>query len=626
VTPGGRLDELTIEGPSSDVGELPRTGAPRRFVVGWGAATSVAVYAIVAVACYWPLWWRGPSTHTILGGDQFETTWYLAWVPYALVHGHDPFFSNFQNYPYGVNLLANTSCTLLGLLATPITLLFGATASYATLLTLAMVTSATSVYFVARHFTTWRPAAFAAGLLYGFSPYVIAQGEGHLHLTFIPLPPLILFVLYRLMTGGFARPNRAGVVLGLLVTAQFFISSEILADTAVIAGLGILIGAAVSWRRLHAIAARVAVPSAVAIGVAGTLLAYPVWFAFRGPQHIVGPVQLAGQAYRADAFGPIVPDVFQWLAPSALASVGDHFANNVVENGSYLGVPLLVVLLVAVVVMRRPSVVRLLAALGTGAFVLSLGSSLAIHRPPGSTRLGLPLPEGLLAKIPLLANIAPVRFSLFCDLFAALLLAMFLDQLHGSLRVRTGRASYAVLGPALVAVVAFLPLVPALPYPNTGTITVPAGFTSAAASVLRGSPALVYPYPTYAAPYAVVWQADSFMPVRLPGGIGLVPDARGRLAFSPSTGDFDRSTVVGTVLTDLYRGQPQPLTPGLRAQVLAELRRWQIRIVIAFPALGLRPAADYSYLVSLFGRPGSPSQGAVTWRPPFLPRRADASP
>lgn len=579
---------------------------------------SVTVYLALAVACYWPLWWNGPTTHAVLAGDQFQTTWYLAWTPFAIVHGHNPFFSNFQNYPYGVNLLANTSTMLLGLLAAPITLLFNASASYTTLLTLALACSATAAYFVARRFTTWRPAAFAAGLLYGFSPYEIGQGEGHLHLTFVPLPPLMLLVLYDLATGRSRRPWRAGVVLGLLATAQFFIASEVLADTAVIGGVGLLVGAAAGWRRLPALAARVAPPLVLAGAVAGVLLGYPVWFALRGPQHITGAVQLVPQAYRGDLLGPIVPDTFQRLAPSSLVAVGNHFANSGVENGAYIGLPLLLVLGLAVVVLWRRPLVRLLAVIGVVAFVLSLGSSLVVKSAPSATPSGLPLPERLLAKFPLMANVIPVRFALYYVLCAALLLALLLDHLHtGGRRPRGHRRRHPNLVPAAVAAFALVPLVPNVPYSGVGAVGIPTFFTSAAIRAIPpGSPTLVYPYPTYSAPNPVVWQADTFMPVRMPGGIGLVPDVTGHLAFSPVM-EFDRVTVVGEVLTDLFNGHPPRPTPAVRAAVLTELRRWDVRHVVAVPAFAAVPAIVMPYLEWLFGRRVRTVEGTALWVAPF---------
>ena len=127
-----------------------------------------------------------------------QSIWYLEWIPFALFHGHNPFFTNFIDYPGGVNLATNTLASALGLAASPLTLILGPVATYSFLLRLALAVSATSMCFVLRSWTRWWPAAFAGGLLYGFSSYMSEQGPWHLSLAFMPIPPLIFWCLNEL--------------------------------------------------------------------------------------------------------------------------------------------------------------------------------------------------------------------------------------------------------------------------------------------------------------------------------------------------------------------------------------------------------------------------------------------
>ncbi len=413
----------------------------RARVSWWPTAAAVGVYLGLAVVCYWGAWSTDPARNSLAGGDQFQNTWYLAWTPFALLHGHNPFLSSYLNYPYGLNTLTNTGIILLGVLASPVTLLFGATAAFNTMLTLALATSATSGYVLARRLTGWRPAAFVGGLVYGFSPYEIAEGTGHLHLSFAPLPPLILLALYEIAVARTAHRVRWAVVLGLLVTAQFFVSSEILVDTAIVCAIALVILAVVGRRDLRSHLARVLPPFALAGSIAAVLLAYPVWFALKGPARISGPVQLAPQGYRADLLAPLVPDSLQRIAPHGLAAMADHFSSNISENGSYLGITLLLTMAVGVVVLWRLPVVRMLATLGAAAFVISLGAAPVLKVAPPGIVTGFPLPERLFTKIRLLSNIIPGRFSLFVALFAALLLAVLLDELHRPRLAATARCA-----------------------------------------------------------------------------------------------------------------------------------------------------------------------------------------
>ncbi len=291
-------------------------------------ALSVVVYLALAVVIFWHLWTNDPTQVSQPGGDQFSNMWFLEWVPFAISHGHNPFFSNFANYPFGVNLLTNTSALLLGLVASPITVAWGPVASFNVLLTAALPASATAGYFLARRFTSWRPAAFVAGLLYGFSPYEIAQSAGHLNLTFVVFPPLVLLALHELVVRQARPARRWGVGLGLLLTAQFFVSSEVLASTIVVATICLVTTGVVGWRSARPHLRHALVGGAWAAGTAVTLLAYPLWFALSGPGHIAGPIQLVPQGYRADLLGPLVPDSLLRFAPAHLAHIADNFANS----------------------------------------------------------------------------------------------------------------------------------------------------------------------------------------------------------------------------------------------------------------------------------------------------------
>jgi hypothetical protein len=147
-----------------------------------------AIYTVLSFAVFHAVWTNNPTSVMLLGGDQFNFAWLLDWTPWAILHGHNPFFTDYLNYPSGVNLLTNTGIIGLGVLFSPVALLFGAVMAYNTSLTLSLALSAIAGYFFALRWVSWRPAAFLAGLLYGFSPYVLGGQVGELNLVFIAVP------------------------------------------------------------------------------------------------------------------------------------------------------------------------------------------------------------------------------------------------------------------------------------------------------------------------------------------------------------------------------------------------------------------------------------------------------
>ena len=101
--------------------------APTRSSGGRSFAICVVVvYVLLGVIAFWPLLpWSsqrlfGPSQYLLIPQDADQITWFLAWMPYALGHGLDPFFSHSLFSPTGVNLGQNTAAPLLGLLTAPL--------------------------------------------------------------------------------------------------------------------------------------------------------------------------------------------------------------------------------------------------------------------------------------------------------------------------------------------------------------------------------------------------------------------------------------------------------------------------------------------------------------------------
>ena len=620
------IDHRVDTGTDAPADEEPPSPSHDRRVTSsdpsrvWATALAVASYLVLAVVAYWPAWSTGVTTHLQLGGDQFASVWFLRWTPFALLHAHNPLCTTYINYPFGVNLVTNTSAPFLGVLGMPVTLLFGSIATFNMLSTLALAGSATAGYAFARRWTTWRPAAWVAGLLYGFSPYVMGHAAGHLNLTFVVVPPLILLGVHEVVVRQQWGPRRAGVVLALLATAQFFVSSEILASTVVIGTVGVVATAIVGRRSVADHWRRAVEGTLWAGGVAGVLLAYPVWFAVKGPGSISGPIQLVPQVYRADLLGLIYPGAYVWLAPSGLTRTSSVFANSPVENGSYLGITLVCAVVVSVVVLwRRSPAVRVAAIAGGVAWVLSLGAALVVRSAPGAYATGFPLPERIFTKLPLLSNTIPVRYSLYVSLFAGLVLALALDRLHqrladgaGPTWLRTSAGS--ALLPGLLTLVCLVPLIPSIPLQDFGDPGVPAFFSSPALQrIPPDSVTLLYPYPSSPTPQGELWQAQAELRFKMPGGYFLVPQPPGRtIAYSPTLG-YGTNTLTARTLVALATGSPPAETPALRTALRGQLRGWHVQQLLASTSGVTRPAQSVQFLTWLAGRPPTAEGGLLVW-------------
>ena len=168
--------ELEIESRVTRTAARHRQRTKRRLT----NAACVVGYLILSVLANWNAWSLGLSRVLPPSQDPKLYMWYFSWTPFSLAHGFNPFYTNWVNYPLGVNLSDNTPALPLGLLASPVNHFFGPVAEYNILTTLCFFTAATSAYFLINRWVSWRPAAFVGGLLFGFSPYMVGEAYGHM--------------------------------------------------------------------------------------------------------------------------------------------------------------------------------------------------------------------------------------------------------------------------------------------------------------------------------------------------------------------------------------------------------------------------------------------------------------
>jgi hypothetical protein len=392
------------------------------------ASAAGAVYLVLACLLYWPATPFG--TGHLPGcacGDPEQQTWFLAWTSHALTHGLNPFFTQYINTPRGANLAIDTAMPLLGVLGTPITLLAGPVATFNLLLKLGLAASGASMFWVLRRYTSWWPAAFGGGLLFAFSPYLAGQAVRHVFLSFVPLVPLFLPLLDDWLVSRRRSPVRSGLLLGLVAGLQYLISPEILLTTTIMAVAGLawlaLRHPRAAGERAGALARGVIIALPVFVLIAG----YAMWLLVAGPDRPIGPVHiLSGLArYHADLLSPLLPTSHELFAPGALAAAGDRLpAGSTIENGFYLGLPLLVLLCYFAIRYRRVPLMAIATMIGLAAFVLGLGTRLTVN----GKAIGVPLPFAVFTHLPIVQNLEPARLSLYVQLAAAVIVAVGLDR------------------------------------------------------------------------------------------------------------------------------------------------------------------------------------------------------
>ena len=513
-----------------------------------------------------------------------------------------------MDVPHGINMLSNTSMPLLGILFAPVTWVFGAIATYNTLMQLALAVSATSAYFVARQLNFSQLAAWVTGLLYGFSSYFIAQGQAHLFLTFAPIPPLVLWLMWRIVTMQ-GPVRRLGITVAILEVIDLLISAERVAMTVVVTA-GLLIVAAIfatpqqrktAWTGLK-LAAPTTVLTALVLG------GVPVILSFFGPWAVRGNPHAWTTLHHGDLFEFIQPNAWyrpigSWSRVKTNPLLGANL-----ERSYYVGLPLLAMAFFGAWKFRSRAITRIAVVSFVSLCLLSLGTRFWI----GGHDTKIPTPFAWMAKVPVLSSVIPNRYMLFASLLFAFAIGALVDQwrhlLKGSgTNVWAKRGIAAVL--SLSALFCFIPAARFTTAPSSiSTWFEGDEFRSV---VAPGSNVLLYPYPNPFFNHGMLIQADTSMRFNIVGGQAIVGDGAGHNQGITMEQPWQVSTVFMRTLWGATDGPNVDGLPGLDHQMPPRgtrttaafrdfVKRYKITTIIATP-FGVDNALAVAYISDAFG-------------------------
>src|SRR6266851_3564958 len=537
---------------------------PRAWLIRLTTPTVLlGIYGLLALGLF-AATWADPFSHVIGDGpDPPVFIWYLRWVPFALSHGLNPLLTSYLDFPDGINLMWQTSVPLLGLLLAPVTLTLGPIFAYNLLMTASMALGAWCGFLAFRRHVMRPWAAATGGLLFGFSPYVLGQSLGHPHVGVVFICPLMLIAFEEAVVRQRRSPWRLGAMVGALAAAQLLISEEMLLTQMLLAAMALAILIRLRPDNVRMRAAYVLKVLGVAAGILTLVAAWPLSTQFFGPQAVLGTLP-ASNVFVTDVAGLLLPTSLQAIAPSALTAVTDRFSGSQYEAGTFIGLPLLALLVLAVMRHWRAPVVQVASMLAALAIALSLGVTFHL--------------DGVTTGIP-----------------AGLLVAVLVDRWNFASRRQTMAAG-------AVAVLALLSLLPRIPFVTSPT-NVPAYFSAGAVSPLpTDSVALVVPYAHQFESRAMLWQLSADLRFKMPEGYANRPGP----ALDPAP------TMLGHDLMAMQQGARAPdVSATYRAAALAELRRWQVKAVV------LGPMADedrmLEFLTAIMGTTPTQNGGVYLW-------------
>ena len=362
---------------STAVPVRPETAERARPLSGRRTVTLAAVYYLLAALAL-TLWlWRDPASRMVAGNpnDADQFAWFFRYDATAVAHWHLPaLVTTAMNAPQGVNVMWNTFMLLPGIVLAPVTLAWGPQVSLTLLLSIGFAGSATAMFAVLRRWQVSVPGAALGAAVYGFSPALLHSAIGHYDLQFAVFPPLIADAVLRLATGR-ASARRGGLWLGLLVTAQLFISEEILFDTGLATILLLIVIAASRPRDVAGRIAALAGGLGTAACVMAVIAGYPLWVQFFGPLHENGS-PFTTDFFKNDLSGFVVPSSYLLFHTAGSAAEASRYQGLLPEYLGYLGWPLIAVLAAGTIRFWRRLPVRASAVAWAVLEVFSLGGTL----------------------------------------------------------------------------------------------------------------------------------------------------------------------------------------------------------------------------------------------------------
>lgn len=490
--------------------------------------------------------------------------WGLYWAPYALLHSHSLFLTNYLVYPKGVNLMWNTTIIGPALLLAPITLALGVVFSYNLLATLAIAVSAFVGYLAIKRFTSNTWACFSGGLLFGFSPYMISQSLGHLNLTMNWYPPIVLVFLDLFLLKQDKRKS-LGILFGILTAFQLITGEELLATSAIVA-LVLLIVSIILFPRKTALAIKNSwLNISLSVFTASLLSAYPLYIQFFGPRQIKGPIQ-AKNVYVTDLANLITPTQMNYFSSHWASINSSSFTGNISEWSGYLGIPLIVIFFLFSIWFWGKPLIRISSIFSIFLIVLSMGSEL--HFKGHLEKIYLPW--NLVQNLPIFNNILPGRLMNYAFLSIAILLSVSMAEL--TKRYRFGK----ILSGVMIAS-CLIPLVPAAPYPSSLKI-VPSFFTSKKVKIIPIHSVV------FLAPYSPpmpssLWQIESKLRFKMPEGPIWTSYNHGKPIFGTPPGLLRNEF-------ELIQSRKDPIpeiNKSLISQMRKELRQISVKTIIVGP-------------------------------------------
>jgi hypothetical protein len=477
-----------------------------RYLASPPAVAALAVYLALALILFGAPLFHSANQCICLGTDEGIFVWAMAWWPHAIFNGLNPFYSHIIYAPHGFDIALGALVPGAALLLAPVTAIAGPLFSYNLAMLLSPVLAAFFAFLLCRRITGRFWPSLVGGWIYGFSTYMFGELLGHMQLTLVFLVPAIVHLVLRGLSGEIRR--RWFVVLMVVCLAfQFLFSAEVFVSFTLFGAVAYLAAYLLGDPALRERLLGLLPPIAGSYLVTAVIVSPYLYYALQPG----GLPILLGRTdhFSADLLSFVVPTLITKVGGAHFLSTSNRFNAGFVEGGTYLGLPLIAIIVLAARRYWRSTGVRValitLAAVG----ICALGGKLQIRG-----MYTIPLPWAIFHRLPVLGQALPVRFVVYVFLIAGILAAMWLAT-------ASWRPGAWALG--ALAVVFLWPAIGRGFW--RGAPDLPKLFTSSAYSDVIGPHDTALLLPVGGSGFSMLWQAEDHLRFTMASGYVVPPEA-----------------------------------------------------------------------------------------------------
>ncbi|WP_174503490.1 hypothetical protein [Acidiphilium sp. C61] len=384
------------------------------------------IYAVAAISIFYRQGMLNGDVYFGTGGDPSLYIWMFRFLPQAIIHLDNPLILAKAWAPYGLNISQSTTTPGIALLAWPITYFFGPIVSFNIISILNPAFAATSAFLFCSLYTDKSIVSFLGGWIFGFSSYVFAAMIGHLQVEFIMFVPISFFAI-----GARSRNQIShGIyifILSFSLIFQFLCSLEIFVMESMFLFLFLIFKKYNEEKNIK----NIFIMSKTNI-ILGFFISYmisvlsvsPIIYIFFKNYNKIPHLLQDGSLYSTNLANLIIPTPITFIFGKWALPIAQRFSGNFSEEMGYIGLPLLLILIVAISSLRRVDAAKPLLVLLSAALLCTLGPELHVL-----TSTIIPLPWAVVGKLPFLDNALPSRLMLFVMLAISGLITLWIDKL-----------------------------------------------------------------------------------------------------------------------------------------------------------------------------------------------------